>query len=190
MSRLPKRRFARKPKSKRFDTTGMVKTLEDLGFARGLFSAVGVVLDSDGDGSHFELDDEDLLVEVELQPSGIQLTARVSTVASGPGAGIWRVPPVGAEVLVSIPDGDLDFQPVITGWYSTGSLPEGVAEDTLVIAAPAGGTILLHDGSGDAKELVFKEAYEAHTHPTAFGPSGVANNALAAASYTAVTKAK
>ena len=151
---------------------------------------MGVVLDSEDGGPHFDLDGEDMTVDVQLMPSGDEITVRVGTVAGGFYRGIWAVPPVGAEVKVSVPDGDLAFQPVIDSWYSSGQLPEGIGEATLVIAAPPGGEIYLHDGSGTLDALVKKSAYEAHKHPTGTGPSGVADNALSSSSYTSVVKAK
>jgi len=168
----------------------MTKALEDMGFVRGTFSCVGIVLAAEDGGLHYDLDDEDLTVEVELVPSQTQLTVRVGAHAAGPGFGIWGVPPVGAEVLVTIPDGDLDFQPIISQTYSTGELPSDINPAVLVIAAPAGGNVYIHDGSGGVDNLVTKSAYEAHTHPTGVGPSGVADNALASSSYTDVLKAK
>ena len=190
MSKTVRKALKRRKPTKRFDATNMCKALEDMGFVRGFFSCLGIVLASEDGGPHFELDGEDLTVEVSLMPTQTQLTVRVGTVAGGPGSGIWRVPPVGAEVLVAVPDGDLDFQPTLASWYSSGSLPSDISESTLVIAAPAGGNIYLHDGSGNVDQLVTKSAYEAHTHGSPVGPTTVADNALDPASYTDVVRAK
>lgn len=176
----------RKKPQKRFDHTEFVKTLEDLGFSRGFFSCLGIVQAAQDGGVHFDLDTEDMTVEVQLMPSEVILTARVGTVAGGFGAGIWLPPPVGAEVLVAIPDGDLEFQPTIASWYSSGKLPEDIGATTLVIACPPGGKIFVHDGTGSVDQVVLKSAYEAHVHPTGVGPSGVADNALASTSYSQV----
>lgn len=184
-NRIRKNRKRQKPR-KRLDMTNMSNTLEGLGFVRGFFSALAIVQAAEDGGEHFDLDDEDLTVEVLLMPSETQLTVRVGTVAGG----IWRVPPVGAEVLVAIPDGDIDFQPTICSWYSGGSMPEDVSETTLVISCPSGGRVFIHDGQGGVDQLVTKSAYEAHLHPTGTGPSGQANNALDPNSYTKVLSAK
>lgn len=179
-SALRRKKRRQKPK-KRFDLTNMTKALEDMGFARGSFSCLGIVLAAEDGGAHFDLDDEDLTVEVELMPSQAQLTVRVGTVAGGGGGGIWKVPPVGAEVLVAVPDGDTAFQPTICSWYSSGQLPEDIGESTLVIACPAGGNVFIHDGSGSTRRLAFKDELDAtnshidgHTHAGALGGTGSA----------------
>ena len=188
-STLRRKKRRQKPK-KRLDLTNMTRTLEGLGFVRGFFSCLGIVLAAEDGGTHFELDDEDLMVEVELMPSQTQLTVRVGTVAGGGGGGIWKVPPVGAEVLVAIPDGDIDFQPTICSWYSSGQLPSDIGENTLVVSCPPGGSVYIHDGSGGVDQLVKKSAYEAHLHPSGMGPTGAPDNAAAPTSYTDVLRAK
>ena len=188
---MPLRRKKRRQKpKKRFDMTNLTQSLEGMGFSRGFFSCLGIVRAAEDGGTHFDLDDEDLTVEVELMPSQTRLTVRVGTVAGGGGGGIWKVPPVGAEVLVAIPDGDLDFQPTICSWYASGQLPADIGESNLVVACPSGGNVFIHDGSGGVEQLVTKSAYEAHVHPSGMGPTGMADNATVPTSYTTVLRAK
>lgn len=189
MSSIKKSRRRLKP-TKRLDMSDLYRTLEEAGFTRGFLSCLGIVQAADDGGPHFDLDGEDLLVEVELMPSRVKLTTRVGTVAGGGGGGVWKVPPIGAEVLVAIPDGDLDFQPTIASWYSSGNLPSDIGESTLVVSCPPGGEVYIHDGSGGVDQLVTKAAYEAHIHSTGVGPSGTADNAMNPLSYTSVLKAK
>jgi len=60
------------------------------------------------------------------------------------------------------------------GMASSGTLPEGVAVNTIVIAAPAGGEVLIHDGSGATDALVLKSDFDGHTHAGALGGTGSA----------------
>ena len=135
---------------------------------------LGVVQAAEDGGLHFALDEGVMVVEVEFQPSGVQVTTVVGTVAGSFGAGVWAVPPVGSEVMVMIPDGDLDFQPTVVALTSSGSLPDGIAINTIVVAAPPGGEVLIHDGSGGTEPLVTKSEHESHTHTGLLGGTGSA----------------
>lgn len=121
--------------------------------------ALGVVTLFEGETSHYELEDGDLLVDVQLVPNGEPLLCRLGT-----GHGIWAIPPVGAEVLVALPEGDFEANPVIVGVLIS-SVPNGLQENTYVVQVPSGGTVKIHDGSaGDCKSLVTKEEFNAHSH--------------------------
>lgn len=175
----------RKKAVKRLDLSAIKESLKD----SRLWACLGVVK-AEGTGAYYELSDDDVLVEVQLQPSQTHITARLGTIGGSFGAGVWAVPPEGAEVLVVFPDGDLTLAPVITCLYTSGSLPESVGPTTLVVACPASGQVLIHDGSGATHKLVTKEAFAAHKHPTGTGPSGPPDNSTADSSYTAVLEAK
>lgn len=128
-----KRQKLRKP-TKRFDMTALREALAD---GRVHASLALVVLEG---SSHFEVTEgADVLVDVELQPSGVRTSARLG------GVGIYAIPPVGAEVIVLVPDGELEAGAVLVA--RTGEAPDGLAADTLVVVAPAGGTVLVHDGT-------------------------------------------
>jgi phage baseplate assembly protein gpV len=131
----------------------------------------------------------DILVDVELMPEGIDVTCRLS---GGAGSqGFWVIPAEGDEVVVMMPQGDIAFMPVIVGLLSSYDVDndgsQGPAPSRTVITNAA---VYIHDGAGGAEELVKKSAYEAHIHSTGVGPSGTADNAASAASYTSVLKAK
>jgi hypothetical protein len=134
--------------------------------------------------SHFEIVDggADVLVDVQLMPSGQPCTARLGGLGGGPGRGCWAIPPVGAEVIVGVPRGSLEAGVVILACESTGQVPDGLGETTYVVCVPAGGQLLVHDGSAGAAvslatradlqavvdELeVFRLIYNAHTHLSA-----------------------
>lgn len=156
---------------------------------RRVYTKLGVVVRPEGESSHFELVAEDggvtdVLLEVELQPDRVEVTARLASSAGGPGRGLWTVPSVGAEVAVLIPDGALDWMPIVVGVLSSGAVPageQGVAADRTIIVD---GEVLIHDGAGGAESLVKRseleavnEALRVHTHlvqavgePT--GPAG------------------
>ncbi len=149
-------------------------------------SCLGLVVSRDG--SHFAIEDNDVLVELDLVPNEEPVTARMGVVGGGQGVGIWFVPPVGSEVAVLVPDGELACGPVIVGVLSSGGLPDGVAEGVTVIANSS--KVLIHDGSGGTFPLVTKAAYEAHVHATGTGPSGPPDNAALPTSYTQILEAK
>jgi hypothetical protein len=156
----------RRIRSRRLDTSDLRNLVRD----RRRWSAIGIVIVPEGESSHFDLDGEDLLVEVEIQPDGLDVSCRVGSAFGGPGLGMWAVPPVGSEVLIALPDGRLDFQPTIVGVLSTGQLPQGVAENVTVIA---NGTVLITDG-GDpsgAEPLIKKSEFDNHIHPSGMGPT-------------------
>lgn len=121
--------------------------------------AIGVVVVEDG--AHFEVvEGAEVIVHLELQPSGVRCSGRLS------GMGLYAVPPVGAEVIVLVPDGELEAGAVIVG--RTGEAPDGLSSMTLVVVVPAGGELVVHDGAAaDGKRLVTHDEFMKHGHPTA-----------------------
>lgn len=107
--------------------------------------ALGVVTARE-DGAHFELTATDVLVEVNLQPHGEPITARLA-VAGGPLQGFWYVPPVGAEVAVLLQDGEIDQDPMIVGILSTNQVPSQLAEDTAVLVVPTNLQVIATNGT-------------------------------------------
>lgn len=152
--------------TRRFDVTALRDALAD---GKVHVSLAIVVLEG---SSHFEVvEGADVLVDVELQPSGVRCSARLA------GNGVYAIPPVGAEVVVLVPDGELEAGPVIVA--RSGEAPDGLGATTLVIVAPAGGQVLVHDGAAaDAQTLALKAdvdalkatvaahktVFDAHTH--------------------------
>ena len=149
MTDTPQRpRARRRHGAKKLDLTSMREVLRD----GRVWGALGLVT-KDGD-SHWSFDEDgDVLVEVELVPSGETLTCRLACVAGGAGRGIWSVPPVGSEVAIMMPEGSIDAEPMIVGVLSSGSTPDGIGENVTVIANVQ---VLVHDGAGGAVSLALK----------------------------------
>lgn len=128
--------------SKRLDLTDMRRALGVDGFK--MWCAIAIVQAPQGE-QHFEVLADDVHVEVVTQPSLIPLTCRLA-------AGIWRVPDVGEEVVVLIPEGEIAFMPILVDVLSSGTVPttQGPALGADVIARPH---VLIHDGSGGANPL-------------------------------------
>jgi hypothetical protein len=149
--------------AKRLDLTDLRKALQD----RRVWCGHGIVVAGEDGQSHYELvtgaggDVVDILVEVELQPMRTAVLARLGGGAGSSGAGIWAIPDIGTEVIVSIPDGRLEYQPTIVGTLAA-AIPnpsgQGPAPGRLVIAAPK---VFIHDGGGGARPLAFKDDVDA-----------------------------
>lgn len=128
--------------SKRLDLTDMKHALAIDGIK--LWCAMAIVQAPQGE-PHFEVLADDVHVEVVTQPTLIELTCRLA-------AGMWRIPDVGEEVVVLIPEGEIAFMPILVDVLSSGSVPtaQGPALDTAVITRPH---VLIHDGTGGAAAL-------------------------------------
>jgi hypothetical protein len=162
---------------RRLDLSGLKQALKD----DRVFPCLGLVTDEDVD-SHFDLDGDDLLVEVALVPGEERVSARLGF-GAGPSAGSWFIPAVGSEVALMICDGDLEAGVFIVGILSSGAVPDGVAPGVMVIASPS--KVLIHDGAGGAAPVATKadidalqSAIDSHIHPTTAvtgggGPVGV-----------------
>lgn len=142
--------------AKRVDLTDIREALKD----SRQWTALGVVVMPEGASSHWEIvgTNEDVMVEVQLQPNQETVTARLA-------AGMWIVPNLGDEVAVLLPAGELDFMPVITCVLAS-SVPssQGPQPNRIVIVR---GEVLVHDGNGGAEELVKRSEFLKHGHPTA-----------------------
>lgn len=173
-------RRTRRPKhsARRLDLSAVKEALKD----DRVFPCMGLVTAEDVD-SHFELDGTDLLIEVELIPGEERVSARLGF-GAGPSAGLWFIPPVGAEVALIICDGDLEAGVFIVGVLSTGAVPAGVAEGVTVLAAQS--KVLVHDGIAalGTDRVVKATPYSVHVHPSGTGPTGPADNAAPATTYS------
>lgn len=124
----------RKPKgSRRLDTTDLRALMQD----RRLWVALGLVTKPPDAAAHFEVTENraDVLVHVELAPRRIEMWCRLGALAGGSDLGVWRVPPVGAEVAVVVPEGEVGFQPVLIATLSSGRAPERVSDGRTIIVA-------------------------------------------------------
>jgi hypothetical protein len=151
--------------SKRLDLAPLREILKD----RRCWVCMGLVTVPDGESSHYEIlttpGRMDVLVEVETQPEGLDLTCRLNDAA------IYRIPNVGDEVAIVIPAGEFDFMPIIVTTMASGTVPDGVAPNVTVIA---NGEVLIHDGAGGAVPLCLKSDFDGHTHAGALGGTGSA----------------
>ena len=153
-----------------------------------VWTALGVVYAPNGQ-SHYSIEDNDVLVEVQLVQSGERgggelVTCRLGAVggalAGGACSGLWKVPAPGTEVAVLVPMGELEADPIIVGVLSSGGVPSELDADTLVLVGPkkivvrggdqvhiecaSGQQVVIDDGSGSTEPLVRKSEFEAHTH--------------------------
>lgn len=148
--RIDKPKRGRKA-AKRIDLTDIKEALRD----RRQWTALGLIVAPTDGSPHWRIESDDqgnqvdVLVEVVLQPSQEQITARLA-------AGMWTVPALGEEVAVIIPAGRTDFMPTIVCILSSNSVPgggQGPDPTTIVIAR---GSVLIHDGNGGAQALAYK----------------------------------
>lgn len=140
-------------------------------FADGrTWTTIGLVTAPDS-GSHFTVEDGDVIIEVVTQPDLLPLSCRLLACS-----GVWLIPAAGEEVGVIIPSGDIGFMPLAMPMLSTGSVPEDVSDTAIVIARTK---VYIHNGTG-ATEPVAKiselnalaDVYNGHTHQ-AYAPSAI-----------------
>ncbi|HUS27613.1 MAG TPA: hypothetical protein VMZ53_03870 [Kofleriaceae bacterium] len=148
---------------KRIDLTDMRELFRD----RRMWSAVGIVTAPEGEPYWEVVTNEDgssvdVVVEVVLQPSEQHVTCRLRS-------GMWEVPAEGDEVAVLIPEGQIDFMPIVIARLSGNAVPttQGPSPTRIAIVAPSGGEVVVHDGSGGADPLVRRSEFLDHAHPTA-----------------------
>lgn len=109
--------------SRGVDQTAMSNALKD----GKVWCGLGIVVKRQGEQQHYEISDEDVLVSVDLMPEGQPLWCRLG------GKYMWRVPPVGSEVMVAMPAGELEQMPSIVTVLSTGEVDGDLDGDVLLI---------------------------------------------------------
>lgn len=162
------------------------------------------------DTDHYEVIDEagqkDVFVDVVLLPGGEPAGCRLAKAMGGPGWGMWWIPPAGCEVIVLVPDGTIEADPVLLCALDNDETHPDLDPGRIVIAAPAGGEVYITDAAGGAAALATKADIDAlaervatHVHPkgmivctggTVTGSSAVASGDTPAAAGTSVLKAK
>lgn len=148
----PKRR---RKGSKRLDTTDLRSLLED----KRLWVQLAIVAVPDGASSHFVIEAGQVLVDVETVPRGLDLRCRLGVGAGGVGQGLWRVPAPGTEVAVLVPDGQIEFSPMIVACLDSGAAPDRasdtrtilVATDAIEITAPS---VIIGPGPDGTQPLI------------------------------------
>lgn len=127
--------------TRRLDMSGMRQAMYD----RRYWIGVGLVYQPNGE-EHWEIDDDiGVLVNVTLMPDGEPLLCRLMGHGEGGTNGVWRIPPVGSEVIVGIPAGDIQGDTVLLGVLSSGGVPAELDADTLVVRAPK--VVIIADGA-------------------------------------------
>lgn len=137
-------RTRRRKGSRGVDVSHFRELIESLAPAPSL--AYGVVYKPTGESSHAEISDDDVLVHVRLMPNETPVIARLFTAAAGAGAGVWKVPREGAEVLVALPGDDVEAGPVIVAVSPTGQVPSSLDDKAMTIDNPDG-DIIVNGGS-------------------------------------------
>lgn len=129
-----------------------------------MWCKLGKVIKPDSATEHWKTQDLEgggkvILVEVETMPDGCDLTCRLSSgFSSGGGNGAWAIPRVDSIVGVAVPDGEIEFMPIVFGVLDCNAPPDGLDETlslivddrTLAIEVPE-----LHLGGRDASQHPF-----------------------------------
>ena len=116
-----------------------------------------------GSEPHWFKEDGDIFVHVETVPRGLDLTCRLGAAFGSMGFGGWRVPAVGTEVLVAIPDGETDWLCTIIGCEASGAAPARAGVDRTLLVAPdvievqAPKAVLGPDGSSATQGVVVQQ---------------------------------
>lgn len=102
-----------------------------------LWCGLALVENFPGADNHFEVTDTgDVLLSIIIQPERTPITARLGSFGGGPGLGIWRIPPVGSEVMWICPHGDIEEEDVLViGTLSGTEVPQDIQDnnDQMVI---------------------------------------------------------
>lgn len=120
---------------------------------RRVWTGVGTVVKRPDEDSHwrFATDEHghnvDVLVECDLHPGPTPVECRLASVSGGAGHGLWKIPPVGTQVVITIQRGELEADCCIVGTLATNQVPSGLDEDTLVLLNPK--NVLIKSDSGD-----------------------------------------
>lgn len=175
MTAVSRRPVRRSRGAKRLPAEDLRELLKD----GRLWVVRGTVFVPPGATTHWRLDRDkagkrEVLVEVETAPHKHDLTCKLAT--SG-GGGLWHVPAVGTQVLVEVPDGEVDDEPVIVGVLE--EPPARASTDRTILVDPARVEVAAPDvrlGDGDASHPVGRgdrlesklndliDKYNTHTH--------------------------
>lgn len=120
---------ARRPKrgSKRIDVGTMKEVLQD----KRAWIRVGFVV------SEATLDGHDIIVAVEVEPSGEVYEVQVgATMADANGNGIFAIPEEGTEVLIAVTEGEPDSMAVLIRSLGNSQVPERVAAGRILVKCP------------------------------------------------------
>ena len=127
-----------------------------------------------------------------MMPDKEPLFARLGAIAGSTiGTGVWAIPQPGTEVGLIIPYGDISAGAYIAFVLGSGRVPAGLSEANVVIVAPPGGRVLVHDGiSGTEDALVKRSEFNAHQHESpklAVSGTAVTVDPINGATHTSAT---
>lgn len=121
--------------TQRMDVSTLKQVLRD----ERVWAGRGKVIKPEGASSHWSVDTTGgkrrLLVEVELMPSGQDITCKLATVGGGAGKGLWFVPAVGSIVRVQLADGALDGYPAIVAVEDCGAADSDITDGRALLVA-------------------------------------------------------
>lgn len=144
-----------------------------------MVTAMGVVRKFDNQTSHFQVSAEngsqEILVDVELIPSGTRVTCRLGF----GGQGVYRIPQVDTEVAVLIPydpnsliKDSLDYDPIIVGSLDLNTPAQLNSDDIVVISSARvhvySDNILLGTAPGAQEGIVNGTGIDSFTGATYF----------------------
>jgi hypothetical protein len=129
--------------------------MRDLLRDRRVWVGIGTVMKRQDEDSHWRFaEDEngnkvDVLVECDLHPGPIPVECRLASVGGGPGHGLWKVPPVGTQVVIVVQRGELEADCSIVGTLASNQAPDAALldDDTLVLLNPK--NIVVQSDTGD-----------------------------------------
>jgi len=144
-----------------------------------MVTSLGVVRKFDNQDSHFQVSTEngsqEILVDVELIPSGTRVTCRLGF----GGQGVYRIPQVDTEVAVLIPydpnsliKDSLDYEPIIVASVELNT-PSQLNDDDIVVISSArvhvySDNILLGTAPGAQEGILNGSAVDPYTGATHF----------------------
>lgn len=124
-----------KKATKRLDTNSLRALARD----GRVWVDIGVVTKPPGEAQHWRKVDSagrtDILVSVDGVTTGQDWDCRLSAAAGSVATGLWRVPAVGDEVVIVVPNGDASFMPVIVSALGSGQVPARAGDDKTVLVA-------------------------------------------------------
>jgi hypothetical protein len=134
--------------------------------------SMGIVTLESGETVHYERDGDSIEVDVTLVPGGEKVLCRLPAGASSAGAerGVFSIPTEGTEVVVAIPHGELDADPVIIAVFPS-VIAEELDESTTVVSAPS---VVLKSGASSYVQLdsvvsIGGDPGEVNFHPVPHG---------------------
>ena len=113
------------------------------------------------------------------------MSALRSSSGSGGGFGLWAIPRVGSIVAVLVPDGQIEFEPVIVGVLDNNAAPDGLDETLTLLADDRPVAIRapkVQLGDSDASEAFIKGTSYRRDEDTMIANLVTAFGALATAS--------